>query len=306
MRRAAGLLAAALAALDPASGGSGNFMRGADMSQLGDLDCRGSCSKYRANASALLSAQVVVCPPLSDIAKPSAKSDDDQSVSRLGGDPRCSNASVADIQATGALNLLRFGAHGDSVTDDAAILRAAIGCHNRVFVPSVDKYPPKGQPSYLINSTIVIADADRCSQCASVGQNVQIRGVGSGKHPSSVLRTNSREPVLQIGDWSWIHSDGSEVRVEDLEIAAVRVGVYVVATSNVHLTRVAISVSEWAAEGPPSVTMPAEDHAALVVSDVYWLWITACNFVGATPPNYSGEHNSKIVMLSRFVHFPSR
>lgn len=290
--RAAVLLATALATLDPATSGSGNFMRWAATSQLGALDpCQGSCSKYRAGP----------------IAKSPAKSDDDQSVSRFAGDPRCSNASVAaDVQATGALNLLRFGAHGDSITDDAAILRAAIGCHNRVFVPSVDKYPPKGQPSYLINSTIVIADADRCSQCASVGQNVQIRGVGSGKHPSSVLRTNSREPVLQIGDWSWIHSDGSEVRVEDLEIAAVRVGVYVVATSNVHLTRVAISVSEWAAEGPPSVTMPAEDNAALVVSDVYWLWITACSFVGATPPNYSGEHNSKMVMLSRFVHSPSR
>ena len=52
-------------------------------------------------------------------------------------DPRCTNFTTqADFGRTGSVNLLRYGAHGDSVTDDAANLRSAIGCHNRIFVPS--------------------------------------------------------------------------------------------------------------------------------------------------------------------------
>ena len=169
---------------------------------------------------------------------------------------------------------------------------AAISCHNRVFIPSVERFPPHGQPGYLINSTIVLADGDTCPRCASIGQNVMVRGVGRGKHPSTVLRTESRTPLLQIGDWNWRTSDGADVTVQDLAIEALTVGVLVVATSSVTLRRVDVRVSEWGDQGPPEIMMPAEDHAALVVSDVYWLWIDSCGFTGATPPGYSGEHNT--------------
>ena len=119
-----------------------------------------------------------------------------------------------------------------------------------------------------------------------------LRGVGRGKHPSTVLRTQSRTPLLQIGDWNWRSSDGADITIQDLSIEGVTVGVLVVATSSVVLRRVDIRVSEWADEGPPDVMMPAQDHAALVVSDVYWLWLESCQFTGATPPYYHGQHNT--------------
>jgi hypothetical protein len=63
-------------------------------------------------------------------------------------DPRCTNATTtADFLATGSVNLLRYGGAGDSVADDAATLRSAIGCHNRVFIPA-PSWPttPGGRP----------------------------------------------------------------------------------------------------------------------------------------------------------------
>lgn len=158
-------------------------------------------------------------------------------------DPRCRNASTAsDILSTGSVNLLRFGAHADSATDDSDILRAAISCHTLVFIPSATLWPPKAQPSYLINDTIVLADSDPCPQCASVGQTVLLHGVGQGATPASVLRTHSPYPLVQIGNFNWKYSDGATVTLRDLSIEAVRVGVLVVATSDVHLTRVTIKV----------------------------------------------------------------
>jgi hypothetical protein len=196
------------------------------------------------------------------------------------GGSRCaSNRTVADIQSTGSVNLLHFGAVADGLSDDANLTREAISCSNRVFVPV---------GSFLINSTIVLADEDRCPGCASIGQNVELHGVGAGKHPSSTLMTHSREPVIQLGDFSWKFSDGASVTLQDLSISAVRVGVLVVGTSGAHLTRIMVRVSEWGAEGPPAVSMPVDDHAALVVSDTYWLYISGCQFTGATPPNYHG------------------
>jgi hypothetical protein len=213
-------------------------------------------------------------------------------------DPRCRNATTAaaDILSTGAVNLLRFGAAADSSTDDAATLRSAISCHNRVFIPAATHWPvapAKGTPAYLINSTVVLADSDPCPHCPqSVGQVVQLRGVGQHATPATVLRTHGPSPVIQIGDWRWKYSTGAKVTLQDLAIDAVRVGVLVVATSDVHLTRVTVKTTEWGQTGPPEVTIPAEDHAALVVVDVYWLYITQCQFIGATPPGYDGQHNT--------------
>ena len=110
----------------------------------------------------------------------------------------------------------------------------------------------------------------------------ELHGVGQHGTPSSVLCTHSVAPVIQIGDPSWKYSDGAKVVLADLSVQAVRVGVLVVSTSSVHLTRVAISVTEWAAVGPPAVVMPSEHHAALVVVNTYWLYISGSNFVGAT------------------------
>lgn len=210
---------------------------------------------------------------------------------------RCQNAStVADILSTGDVNLLRFGAFADGATDDAATLRSAIGCHNRVFIPAATHWPvapAKGTPAYLINSTVVLADSDPCPQCPhSVGQIVQLRGVGQHATPASVLRTHGSSPVIQVGDWEWKYSTGAKVALQDLAIDAVRVGVLVVATSDVHLVRVTITVTEWGEHGPPEVTIPKQDHAALVAVDVYWLYVDSCTFVGATPPGYDGQHNT--------------
>lgn len=213
------------------------------------------------------------------------------------GDPRCQNAStIADILSTGEVNLLRFGAFADGVTDDDDTLLSAIGCHNRVFIPAATHWPvapAKGPPAYLVNSTVVLADSDPCPRCPrSVGQVVQLRGVGQHATPASVLRTHSSSPVIQIGDWGWKYSTGAKVTLQDLAIDAVRVGVLIVATSDVHLVRVSITVTEWGERGPPEVIAPREDHAALVAVDVYWLYIDSCNFVGATPPGYDGQHNT--------------
>ena len=214
-----------------------------------------------------------------------------------GADPRCRNATtLADILSTGDVNLLRFGAFADGATDDAATLRSAIGCHNRVFIPAATNWPvapAKGTPAYIINSTVVLADSDPCPQCpSSVGQVVQLRGVGQHATPASVLRTHGPSPIIQVGDWEWKYSTGAKVTLQDLAIDAVRVGVLVVATSDVHLVRVSITVKEWGELGPPEITIPKEDHAALVVVDTYWLYIDSCNFVGATPPGYNGQHNT--------------
>eukprot|EP01043_Picozoa_sp_COSAG02_P006413 COSAG02_NODE_182_length_30594_cov_23.562912_8_plen_426_part_00 len=213
------------------------------------------------------------------------------------GDPRCQNAStIADILSTGEVNLLRFGAFADGVTDDDDTLLSAIGCHNRVFIPAATHWPvapAKGPPAYLVNSTVVLADSDPCPRCPrSVGQVVQLRGVGQHATPASVLRTHSPSPVIQVGDWGWKYSTGAKVTLQDLAIDAVRVGVLIVATSDVHLVRVSITVTEWGERGPPEVITPREDHAALVAVDVYWLYIDSCNFVGATPPGYDGQHNT--------------
>ena len=212
-------------------------------------------------------------------------------------DPRCQNATtIADILSTGEVNLLRFGAFGDGVTDDDDTLRSAIGCHNRVFIPAATHWPTapaKGTPAYLINSTVVLADSDPCPRCPrSVGQVVQLRGVGQHATPASVLRTHKPSPVIQVGDWEWKYSTGAKVTLQDLAIDAVRVGVLIVATSDVHLVRVSIKVTEWGERGPPEVVAPKEDHAALVAVEVYWLYIDGCNFVGATPPGYDGQHNT--------------
>ena len=74
-----------------------------------------------------------------------------------------------------------------------------------------------------------------------------------------------------------------------MRIEGMRVGVLVVATSSVHLTRVDISASEWGATGPPDEPMPSQDHAALVVVDCYWIYISGCNLVGAEPPDYAAS-----------------
>ena len=71
-----------------------------------------------------------------------------------------------------------------------------------------------------------------------------LRGVGRGKHPSTVLRTQSRTPLLQIGDWNWRSSDGADITIQDLSIEGVTVGVLVVATSSVVLRRVDIRVPD--------------------------------------------------------------
>jgi hypothetical protein len=204
-------------------------------------------------------------------------------------DPRCKNETTAyDIVATGSVNLLHYGCFGDSSHDDAAALRSAIGCSNRVFLPSppwssIPSSTSGAKPGYLIN----------CPGFGWIGQTVEVHGVGQHGSPRSQLLTHSRQPVFQIGDPSWKYSDGAKVSIRDLAITAVRVGVLVTSTSDVHLTRVAITVKEWAATGPPAVLMPDEDHAALVVVNMYWLYIQGCNFVGATPPDYSTEKTSK-------------
>eukprot|EP01051_Picozoa_sp_SAG22_P007700 SAG22_NODE_551_length_9178_cov_3.565371_2_plen_939_part_00 len=221
--------------------------------------------------------------------------EDGQTAGRYGPrDPRCLNESVAaDIASTGFLNLWRFaGSHGDTVQDDAATLRSAIGCSNRVFLPSPPwsaMRAPDAHPGYLINSTIVLADQDRCPGCPGnslVSQVAEIAGIGRHGAPSTQLLTRSLQPVFQVGDPGWKYSDGAKVILQDIDIRAVRVGVLVTTTSDVHLTRVAITVTEWA------TAVDVADHAALVVVNTYWLYISACNFVGATPPDFSTRNTS--------------
>ena len=121
-----------------------------------------------------------------------------------------------------------------------------------------------------------------------MSQVAEIAGIGQHGAPSTELLTQSLEPVFQVGDPSWRYSDGAKVILRDLAIQAVRVGVLVTTTSDVHFTRVAITVTEWVSTAVDTTA----DHAALVVVNTYWLYITSCNFVGATPPNYSARNTS--------------
>ena len=59
-------------------------------------------------------------------------------------------------------------------------------------------------------------------------------------------------------------------------------------------------VTEWSADGPPEVTFPAIDHAALVVVDTYWVYISDCRFIG--PPHVSPEKfDANIVALRKYL-----
>ena len=195
----------------------------------------------------------------------------------------CPNKTVVD--ANGYLSVKLFGAIGDAVHDDAPAVHAAIRCY--YTIGGIIFFPPG---YYLINSTIVIADeADGVAQLMSIkgGGGVPARPAAAARHkwvgrpPSTVLFSNAPGPIFQIGDFDGRVADGVEVSFEDLSIQGTTMGVYIQGAAGITFRNCGVSASVW---WPDDGSETRENNAAIVISDVFWVWFDSCTFENPDPP----------------------
>lgn len=102
-----------------------------------------------------------------------------------------------------------------------------------------------------------------------------------GRPPSTVIFSNAPGPVFQVGDFHGRVWGGVEVSFEDLSIEGTTIGVHIQAASGITFRNVGVSASVWL---PDDGSEARRDNAAMVVSDTFWLWCTACTFRNPTPP----------------------